>query len=102
MKLFYMPGGRDKPWGNEVKVGDEIVLTHNEPKGGRRVYVTGIELPRHPASTGRVYVEDVRNRNGVFHQDECYFPSVIDADWDERPDQVAASKRAGATKIGYE
>lgn len=83
--LYYFPGGPSYPRGSEVKVGDEVVLTHNEPEGGRRMTITGIELPRHPASTGRVYLRPKDGKDAW--GDESYFPSVIDAYWVGRTDQ---------------
>ena len=47
---------------------------------GERVVVTGIELPRHAGSTGRVYVRviDEGSKEGT---EQGFYPSVIGAEW---------------------
>lgn len=63
--------------GAEVKVGQRVHM-----RDGEVVKITGIEKPRSPASTGRVYVENL-----VGGQSRSYFPSVVCAKWIEREDQ---------------
>jgi len=62
---------------NPVKCGD-VVHIRNEP-----YVVTGWAVPHKPASTGRVYVKSMDERN--IHTE--YFPSVIKADWIGRKDR---------------
>lgn len=44
---------------------------------GEAVVVTGIELPRHAGSTGRVYVRSMDERG----MEQGVYPSVIGAEW---------------------
>lgn len=83
MRLIYSKGPRR---GAEVKLGDQVLLTINEPRAGRLCSIVGIEEPRHAASTGRVYLEEV-SRDGVPRGMESYFPSIIGAEWDKRTDR---------------
>lgn len=55
-----------------VTVGDEVLTFRGEP-----VVVTGIELPKHAGSTGRVYVRSM-DEHGT---EEGFYPSVIGAEW---------------------
>lgn len=60
-----------------VRPGDTVLIADE------RWTVESIEKPLHPASTGRVYLQRVGT--------ECvqgFFPGVIGAEWDERPDRV--------------
>lgn len=54
----------------EVRPGAEL-----ETFRGERVVLTGSEEPRHPGSTGRVYVRDEK---GLSHS---FYPSVCGLEW---------------------
>lgn len=60
-----------------VRPGDTVLIADE------RWTVESIEKPRSLASTGRVYLQRV----GTEYV-EGFFPSVIGASWDERPDRV--------------
>ena len=60
MKLIHNNTSQD------VKIGDRVTSFR-----GEEMTVTGIEAPRHSASTGRVYVN-----NG-----QGYYPSVFGLSW---------------------
>jgi hypothetical protein len=77
MKLIYKDGPHK---GKEVKEGDKVVAS-----GGEEFTVTGIEKPHKPSSTGRINVKSNDNYGTSF------FPSVFDADWIEREDQICHS-----------
>ena len=71
MRLVY------KSTQKEVKKGDGHVIR------GDVLVVAGWEKPRHPGSTGRVYV---REESGKMSRE--YYPSVIGAEWIEREDRA--------------
>lgn len=75
MKLIY------EATGEEVKVGDRVILRGQEYA---RVVITAIERPRHPASSGRIYVAPSKEKA---FEAQGYFPSVFGAKWIEREDQ---------------
>ena len=79
MKLVYESSGI------EVSVGDNVLLD-----GGEVVKVEQITKPHKPSSTGRVCVEILCPMiDGTFKTQSLeYFPSVIDAKWIEREDQI--------------
>lgn len=79
----------------EVQIGDKIA-----PNGGGDVYtVVGVEKPRSPASTGRVYVTRARLNKSTIQSlqagvvdlsrinTDAYFPNVFDMEWIEREDR---------------
>lgn len=76
MKLIY------EATGEEVKVGDRGIMLRGEEHD--RVVVTAIERPRHPGSTGRIYVAPSEEKA---FEAQGYFPSVFGAVWIEREDQ---------------
>jgi len=55
----------------EIKVGDEVTTFR-----GEKAVLRGSEEPKHPASSGRVYV-----RFDGHDYDMSYFPSVIGAEF---------------------
>jgi hypothetical protein len=55
-----------------VEVGD-VAHTFR----GEAVVVTGIEMPKHAGSTGRVYVRSMDERG----MEQGFYPSVIGAEW---------------------
>ena len=61
-----------------VKVGDAVALGEDDEEWE----VESIEKPHSPASTGRVYLK----RCGTDFV-QGFFPSVIGASWDDRPDR---------------
>ncbi|MBM3853203.1 MAG: hypothetical protein FJ399_08595 [Verrucomicrobia bacterium] len=87
--------------GEEVKIGDKVCLGAQndrrvdnlarraflsllEAEGYEVLFVTAIQRPRHPASTGRVYVAPSMKKAA---EAQGYFPSVIGATWIEREDR---------------
>lgn len=77
MKLVYQSTGL------EVKVGDRVDVSRENDLHSEFVYITAIQRPRTPASTGRVYAQ----REGGPDYSAGFFPSVIGAKWIEREDQ---------------
>lgn len=58
----------NKETGHEIKKGDTVFTFR-----GEQAIVTGFQEPRHPASTGRVYV--------TINEINCgFYPSVIHAE----------------------
>lgn len=89
MKLVYTHEKTRKVLiGDSVQVGkvDDTIYT-----------VTGIEKPKTPASTGRVYVmEDDSDA-----EPRGYYPSVIGAEWIDREDRVNAEEVTFKLKSHY-
>ena len=74
MRLIYE--GTEKA----VLVGDKVTL-----RDGVKAVITYLEKPRHGGSTGRVYVDVIRD-DGT-SSNRGFFPSVVGAEWIEREDQ---------------
>lgn len=96
MKLIYenadcfpirpIPGGfRVINVGDEVWVGDIVTLNPEHTKHR----VTDIITPHSPASTGRVYVEEIQMDPHTHTRLKAagFFPNVIGAKWIEREDR---------------
>lgn len=63
-----------------VKVGDRVTIGYLADRSV--VEIASIEEPRHPGSTGRVYLKAVKRGRVVETEGmHGYFPAVIDAIW---------------------
>jgi len=80
MKLVYETNIDPARVGTLVCVGDVVVLDEGQ------FYVTRIQKPHKPESTGRVYVGRSLDPDGWMYW-RSFFPSVIGAHWIEREDQ---------------